>query len=144
MFFDALPTTTRFTTVGYTDASFAVGEKKVGISSYTILVNCTPLMRGSMQQTTPPDSTCSAEFVAASVCCKQLSHVENMFRFLGFLCMPQTVPALYRFPGQPFNCFLFTQDGQDTSYCHQMSSCSWYGFERRCEAYLWRYRGHGG
>ena len=27
------------------------------------------------------DSTCSAEFVAASVCCKQLVHVENMFRF---------------------------------------------------------------
>ncbi len=32
------------------------------------------------------DSTCSAEFVAASVCCEQLQHVENMFRFLGFQC----------------------------------------------------------
>ena len=39
-----------------------------------------------MEQTVGVDSTCSAEFVAASICCKQLIQVENMFRFLGFLC----------------------------------------------------------
>jgi hypothetical protein len=32
------------------------------------------------------DSTCAAEFVAASVCAKQLTYFENMFRFLGFTC----------------------------------------------------------
>jgi hypothetical protein len=81
-----LPTSTRFTTVGYTDASFAVGENKDSISGFTIYVNCTPIMWGSMRQVSGADSTCSSEFVAASVCCKQLTHVENMFRFLGFLC----------------------------------------------------------
>jgi hypothetical protein len=81
-----LPVSTRFTTVAYTDASFAVGAMKVSTSGYTIFVNCTPIMWGSMTQTSAADSTCSAEFVAVSVCCKQLTHVENMFRFLGFLC----------------------------------------------------------
>ncbi len=32
------------------------------------------------------DSTCSAEYVAASVCCKQMMHVENMVQFLDFTC----------------------------------------------------------
>jgi hypothetical protein len=81
-----LPISNRFTTVGYTDASFAVGEMKYSISGLTIFVNGTPIMWGSMQQTSTPDSSCSSEFVAASVCCKQLTHVENMFRFLGFTC----------------------------------------------------------
>ncbi len=43
-------------------------------------------MWGSARQTVVADSTCAAEFVAASVCCKQLTHVENMFRFFGFIC----------------------------------------------------------
>jgi hypothetical protein len=81
-----LPTSNRFTMVGYTDASFAVGEFKDSISGFTIYVNCTPIMWGSMRQVSGADSTCSSEFIAASVCCKQLTHVENMFRFLGFLC----------------------------------------------------------
>ncbi len=81
-----LPTTSRFTTVAYTDASFAVGEAKDSISGFVIFINGTPVMWGSMRQTTVADSTCSAEFVAASVCCKQLLHVENIFRFMGILC----------------------------------------------------------
>jgi hypothetical protein len=81
-----LPTTSRFTIVAYTDASFAVGELKESISGYTIFVNCTPVMWGSMRQTNGADSTCAAEFVAASVCCKQLVNLENMFRFFGFIC----------------------------------------------------------
>ena len=32
------------------------------------------------------DSSSSAEFVAASVTCKQLLHAENMIGFLGFSC----------------------------------------------------------
>jgi hypothetical protein len=61
-------------------------ESKDSISGYVIYVNGTPVMWGSMRQTTVADSTCAAEFVAASVCCKQLLHLENIFHFLGFLC----------------------------------------------------------
>jgi hypothetical protein len=81
-----LPVSQRFTIAAYTDASFAVGLLKISVSGLTIFVNWTPIMWASIQQTANVDSTCSAEFVAASVCCKQLIHVENMFRFLGFLC----------------------------------------------------------
>jgi hypothetical protein len=82
----ALPTTTRFTTVAYTDAAFAVGDFKDSIAGFVIYVNGTPVMWGSMRQSTGGDSTCSVEFVAASICCKQLVHLENMFRFFGFVC----------------------------------------------------------
>jgi hypothetical protein len=81
-----LPTNSRFSMTAYTDAAFAVGELKISISGFVIYVNCTPILWGSMTQTVGADSTCSAEFVAASICCKQLIQVENMFRFLGFLC----------------------------------------------------------
>jgi hypothetical protein len=80
------PTTTRFSTVAYTDASFAVGATKDSYSGYVIFVNGTPIMWGSARQKVVADSTCAAEFVAASACCKQLTHVENMFRFFGFIC----------------------------------------------------------
>jgi hypothetical protein len=39
-----------------------------------------------LKQTIVVDSSCSAEFVAASVACKQLIHAENMVGFLGFSC----------------------------------------------------------
>jgi hypothetical protein len=81
-----LPTNSRFSMIAYTDASFAVGERKITVSGLTIFVNCTPILWASMEQTVGVDSTCSAEFVAASICCKQIIQVENMFRFLGFLC----------------------------------------------------------
>ena len=81
-----LPTNSRFSMIGYTDASFAVGELKITVSGLSIHVNCTPILWASMEQTVGVDSTCSAEFVAGSICCKQIIAVENMFRFLGFLC----------------------------------------------------------
>ena len=81
-----LPITSRFTITAYTDASFAVGEDKESVSGFVLYVNGTPVMWGSMRQTSGADSTCAAEFVAASVCCKQLLHVENMFRFFGIVC----------------------------------------------------------
>ena len=86
-----LPTTQRFTTVAYTDASFAVGEFKDSTAGYVIFVNGTPIVWDSMRQPDGADSTSSVEFVAASVCCKQLVHVENMFRFFGFVC-PKPYP----------------------------------------------------
>jgi hypothetical protein len=51
-----LPTSTRFVTLAYTDASFAVGESKDSISGFVIFVNGTPVMWGSMRQRllTPP------------------------------------------------------------------------------------------
>jgi hypothetical protein len=81
-----LPVNPRFRLVNYTDAAFAVGEMKFSISGFTIYLNCTPIMWGSLTQTTHADSSCASEFVAASVCCKYINHVENMIRFLGFTC----------------------------------------------------------
>ena len=79
-------TNTRFTKVAYTDASFAVGETKQSISGFVILINGTPILWGSLKQTIVVDSTCSAEYVAASVCCKQILQAENMVQFLDFTC----------------------------------------------------------
>jgi hypothetical protein len=77
-----LPLNSRFRLVSYTDAAFAVGEMKFSISGFTLYLNCTPILWGSLTQTTVADSSCASEFVAASVCCKYIMHVENMIRFL--------------------------------------------------------------
>jgi hypothetical protein len=79
-------TNTRFTKVAYTDASFAVGETKQSISGFVILINGVPILWGSLKQTVVVDSTCSAEYVAASICCKQILQAENMVQFLDFTC----------------------------------------------------------
>ena len=79
-------TNTRFTKVAYTDASFAVGENKQSISGFVIMINGTPILWGSLKQTIVVDSTCSAEYVAASICCKQVMQLENMVQFLDFTC----------------------------------------------------------
>jgi hypothetical protein len=77
------PTNTRFTMVAYSDASFAVGETKQSISGFDIMINCSPILWGSLKQNVVVDSTCSAEYVAASVCCKQILHAENMLEKRG-------------------------------------------------------------
>jgi hypothetical protein len=87
-----LPTNPRFSQVGFTDASFAVGDLKVSITGFVIYVNGTPVLWGSSQQTSIADSSCAAEFVGASVCAKQMTHVENMCQFLGFTC-PKPYPV---------------------------------------------------
>jgi hypothetical protein len=79
-------TNKRFTLVAYTDASFAVGETKQSVSGFVILINGVPILWGSLKQTIVVDSTCSAEYVAASVCCKQILQSENMVQFLDFTC----------------------------------------------------------
>ena len=80
------PTNSRFTMVGYTDASFAVGATKQSISGFDVMINGVPILWGSLKQTIVVDSTCSAEYVAASICCKQLMQAENMVQFLEFTC----------------------------------------------------------
>jgi hypothetical protein len=79
-------TNNRFTKVAYSDASFAVGETKQSISGFIVLINGVPILWGSLKQTIVVDSTCSAEYVAASVCCKQIMQAENMVQFLDFTC----------------------------------------------------------
>jgi hypothetical protein len=76
----------RYNLIVYGDASFAVGETKQSVSGYIVYLNGVPLLWGSLKQTIVVDSTSSAEFVAASIPCKQLLHAENMIGFLGFCC----------------------------------------------------------
>jgi hypothetical protein len=80
------PTNKRFTKVAYSDASFAVGSTKQSISGFIVMINGVPILWGSLKQTVVVDSTCSAEYVAASICCKQILHAENMVQFLEFTC----------------------------------------------------------
>ncbi len=54
---------------------------------YIVYLNGTPLLWGSLKQTIVVDSSCSAEYVAASIACKQAIHTENIIRFLGFSCV---------------------------------------------------------
>ena len=74
----------RYRLLAYGDASFAVGETKQSITGLVIYLNGVPLLWGSLKQTVVVDYSSSAEFVAASVTCKQLLHAENMLGFLGF------------------------------------------------------------
>jgi hypothetical protein len=80
------PTNNRFTVVAYSDASFAVGATKQSISGFDVMINGTPLLWGSLKQTVVVDATCSAEYVASSICCKQILQAENMVQFLNFTC----------------------------------------------------------
>ena len=80
------PTNKRFTVVSYGDASFAVGEQKQSISGVLVMINGTPVLWGSLKQTAVVDATCSAEYVASSICCKQILQAENMVQFLNFTC----------------------------------------------------------
>jgi hypothetical protein len=73
--------------VAYSDASFAVGLlNSQSISGFDVMINGVPILWGSLKQTVVVDSTCSAEYLAASVCCKQVMQAENMVQFLGFTC----------------------------------------------------------
>jgi hypothetical protein len=82
-----LPINSRYSLVVFGDASFATGELKQSVTGFVIFLNGVPLLWGSLKQTIVVDSSCSAEFVAASVACKQLIHAENMIAFLGFSCV---------------------------------------------------------
>jgi hypothetical protein len=80
------PVNSGFTKVAYSDASFAVGINKQSISGFIVYINGIPLLWGSLKQTAVVDSTCSAEYVASSICCKQILQAENMVQFLCFTC----------------------------------------------------------
>jgi hypothetical protein len=82
----------RYRLIVYADASFAIGEHKQSVSGFIIFLNGVPILWGSLKQTIVVDSSCSAEFVAASIGCKQLLQAENMVGFFGFSC-----PKPYRF-----------------------------------------------
>jgi hypothetical protein len=61
-------TNTRFTTVAYSDASFAVVETKQSISGWDVMINGVPILWGSLKHTIVVDSTCSAD---SRVCSRQ-------------------------------------------------------------------------
>jgi hypothetical protein len=77
-----IPVTDRFTIVGYTDASFAVNAKMQSISGWVIYCNGSPILWGSLRQTVVVDSSCSAEYVASSICVKKVKELENMLLYL--------------------------------------------------------------
>jgi hypothetical protein len=81
-----LPLNDRYNLIIYADASFAVGDTMQSVSGYIVYLNGTPLLWGSLKQTIVVDSSCAAEYVAASVACKQIIHSENLISFLGFSC----------------------------------------------------------
>jgi hypothetical protein len=56
------------------------------VSGYIIYLNGSPLLWGSLKQAIIVDSSCSAEYVAASVACKQAIYAENLIGFMGFSC----------------------------------------------------------
>jgi hypothetical protein len=51
-----------------------------------VYLNGTPILFGSLRQTVVVDSSCSAEYVAASICVKQIMELENMLEFLEVHC----------------------------------------------------------
>jgi hypothetical protein len=81
-----LPVNPRYRMIGFGDASFAIGPLKQSVSGFVVYLNGVPLLWGSLKQTIVVDSSCSAEFVAASIVSKQILTAENMIGFLGFSC----------------------------------------------------------
>ncbi len=81
-----VPINHRFNIIGYTDASFAVGDSKHSISGLSIFLNGTPIFWASAKQSIVADSTCAAEFIASIICCKYMLQLLNMTQFLGFRC----------------------------------------------------------
>jgi hypothetical protein len=78
--------TRRFRITAYTDAAFAVNELKQSVSGWIVYLNGTPILFGSLRQTVVVDSSCSAEYVAASVCVKKIMELEHMLAFLDIHC----------------------------------------------------------
>jgi hypothetical protein len=71
----------------YADASFAIGPLMQSVSGDIVFLNGSPLLWGSLKQAIIVDSSCSAEYVAASVACKQAIYEENLISVFGiFLC----------------------------------------------------------
>ena len=81
-----LPVNRRYRLIAFGDASFAIGDLKQSVSGFVVYLNGVPLLWGSLKQTIVVDSSCSAEFVAASIVTKQVLHAENMIAFFGFSC----------------------------------------------------------
>jgi hypothetical protein len=95
-----LAVNSRYSLIAYGDASFAIGESKQSVSGFVIYLNGAPLLWGSLKRTIVVDSSCSAEYVASSIACKQLLHAENMIGFLGFTC-----PKPYRLYTDSMACY---------------------------------------
>ena len=81
-----IPESSEFTIVSYTDASFAATDLMQSISGWLVYCNGSPILWGSLRQATVVDSSCSAEYVASSICCKKVKELENMLLFLKIRC----------------------------------------------------------
>ncbi len=72
-----LPVNPRYGLVVYADASFAIEERKQSVSGYVVYLNGVPILWGSLKQTIVVDSSCSAEFVAASIAYKRRCYMRK-------------------------------------------------------------------
>ncbi len=137
-----LPVNSRYSLTVYGDASFAIGLLKQNTFGYVIYLKGTPILRGSLKQTIVVDSSCSAEFVAASVAVKQLLHAENMIGFLGFTCV-KALSDVYQLYGlSPHR----DQPGKTREYpspSDPVPSRQVLCFSRGCEVAVLRHRGNG-
>ena len=79
-------TTKQFRIVAYSDASFAVDEKAQSVSGWVVYLNGSPILFGSRRQAVVVDSSCSAEYVAASMCVKKIMELVNILKFVGIHC----------------------------------------------------------
>jgi hypothetical protein len=117
-----LPVNLRYRLMSFGDASFAIGELKQSVSGFVVYLNGVPLLWGALKQTIVVDSSCSAEFVAASIVCKQILHAEHMIAFLGF-CSPKPYHSLriqwhvYTLPLTPPNSGTSGISTSDTILC---------------------------
>jgi hypothetical protein len=79
--------TKRFRIVAYGDAAFAVNQKMQSVSGWIVYVNGSPILFGSMRQSVVVDSSCAAEYVAASIVVKKIKEMEQMLDFLEITCV---------------------------------------------------------
>ncbi len=69
----------------YADAFFSIGDNKQSVSGFVIYLNGVPILWGSLKQTIVVDSSCSAEFVAASIGCNYYKQRTWLVSLVGLL-----------------------------------------------------------
>jgi hypothetical protein len=83
---NGIPESPEHTIVSYTDASFTATDLMQSVSGWLVCCDGSPILWGSLRQATVVDCSCSAEYMASSICCKKVKELENMLLFLKIRC----------------------------------------------------------